>query len=282
MSLNEDDLRAALHEGDSSGLDVDQLILRGRARVAQRRVHLLSGAAITVLVAAIGVGGAFLVKSAGGESGGSNSANAAAGDRSAPNPHAAARPSGAHGGAMGAPAGGTLSEASKADVAVRCPESMPHNLLPGGGSPGQFGAGGPLFSKPVASVVVCAYGAETKPLVIGGGATYPARLVLRDGAAKSLVTSLESAPKKPASRLCPYIQSSAGTRDYAFIGITADRRRAGTVTTEISTPGCGAQVTNGTAVRYGWTPPPDIAKRLLALAPDNAVPKSTAAASPTN
>jgi hypothetical protein len=132
----------------------------------------------------------------------------------------------------------------------------------------------------VSSVVVCAYGVETKPVAIGDGVTHPARLVLRDGAATSLVTSLESAPKTPTAKSCPYIRSSGNTRDYAFIGITADAGRAGTVTTTISTPGCGAQVTNGTAVRYDWSPPAGIGKRLAALTPSLA-PKSTAAASPT-
>jgi hypothetical protein len=39
-------------------------------------------------------------------------------------------------------------------------------------------------------------------------------------------------------------------------------------------------VTNGTAVRYDWSPPAGIGKRLAALTPSLA-PKSTAAASPT-
>ena len=280
MSPSEDDLRAALHEGDAKDLNVDQLILHARARVAQRRVHLLSGAAITAVVAAIGVGGVLLANS-GGDQGSASDAGAPAGTVFGAEHQRAAQASSPDAPVANAPAAGGGVSADSA-LAVRCPRTPPRYLLPGGGSPGQFGGSEPLFKKPVSSVVVCAYGAATKPLTMGGSAAvYPARLVLRDGAAQSLVTSLESAPKEPTHEKCPYIQSSASTRNFAFIGLTADDRPAGKAVTASTTPGCGGQVTNGTAIRYGWVPPSDLQQRLSVLTP-TAAPKSTAAASPTN
>ena len=276
MSPSEHDLRAALHDGEGKDIDVDRLMMNARARVAQRRVHLLSGTAIAAVVVAVGVGGALLANSGVGGGGSSNAggARAPAMDRganpAAPNPHAAASAS--------AGAGGGLADApAEAQAAIRCPKSAPRDLLPGGGSPGQFGASGPLFKKPVNSIVVCAYSAALQPVTQAGG--QPAHFVLRDGLAQRVAASLESAPTRRPEQVCPDYRT-ADAQQIALIGVTSDGGPAGTVTTTVGVPACAVTVTNGTAIRYDWVPPDELQQRLRALAAP-VVPKTTVGGTPT-
>ena len=97
---------------------------------------------------------------------------------------------------------------------VSCPSSPSQQLLPGGGSPGQFGASGPLFDKPVASLVLCGY--SFGPNV---SATSPAhgRKVVSGTAAQQLVTSLENAPKRRPTGACPDYRLAV-TRTLVIIG----------------------------------------------------------------
>jgi hypothetical protein len=286
MSPNEFDLRAALHDGDDgdSALDVDQLIHSARTHAAQRRVRLISGAAIAAVVAGIATGGTLLATSGNGPSHtGAERAAGSAGQHServlsggGGGVHASAsRPAPARAAKSAARSVVAASEPRPAG-SVRCPSRLPQHLLPGGGSAGQFGAGGPLFSKPVVATVVCSYGSAMQP---PGRREHPARLVLTDGAAKRLAASLENAPKSRPQVMCPDIR---GMNDHsiAIIGVTAGGAKVGTVTTTIGASQCDVMATNGTAVRYDWTPPNDVRQRLLVLVPA-APPVSTAAASPT-
>jgi hypothetical protein len=258
MSPTEFDLRAALRDGEGDEPNADQLILHGRARVAQRRTRILSAAAVVAVVTGLGGGIALLAHGSGGESagnaggtaGGADSAFGAAAGASAP---AAAAPQ----------AASSLAERGlSGTLQIPCPAALPQYLLPGGGGTGQFGADSPLFGKPVRAVVVCAYGPAAK--ATDRGAAHPARLELADGAATRLAASLDATPSAPATGPhCP--SSPAGPYRFAIIGLTADGARAGTVTAELTASGCTGQVTNGTAVRYGWSPPADLRSRLLAL-----------------
>ncbi|HZC71954.1 MAG TPA: hypothetical protein VE442_14775 [Jatrophihabitans sp.] len=280
MSPSEDDLRSALHEGDSKSLDVDRLVLHARARVAQRRMHLLSGAAITVLVAAVGVGGAFLVNSGGSESGSASGGLADRAGGAASLQHSAGKSDVRN--APGVPAASTPVAGANADRplvgAVACPQTLPNSLVPRGGGPGKAGARGPLFKKPVAAVVVCAYGSTLESVTQSGH--YPVRLVLTGKPAQQLAASLENAPSIRPEGLCPDYRLAAEQR-IAIIGVDANGKQVGTVTTTVGRPPCDSEVTNGTVVRYAWTPPAWLERRLLALTP-TAAPKSTAAPSPTN
>lgn len=263
MSPTEFDLRAALHDGEGDEPNVDQLILHGRARVAQRRVRVLSTAAAVAVVAGLGTGIAVLAN--GNGNAGNSTSNAEAGVGTA-----ATRPGTAFGAASSAGAPQAAAPAASAAIsdrglaaslAVRCPASLPRYAVPGGGGTGQFGGDGPLFSKAVHAVVVCGYGTTND--TASGSTARPARLELRDVAATRLAASLSAASTTPlAGARCP---NSASTYNFAIIGLTSDGARAGTVTAELTTPGCNGQVTNGTAVRYGWSPPAEVRDRLLAL-----------------
>jgi hypothetical protein len=255
MSPTEFDLRAALHDGDDdANLNVDRLILDARARAAQRRGRLMSGAAIAVVVATAGVGGTLLVrngntadssKAAGGAAAASHGANL---DKNA-------------GSAALAPGSGARAAMSEA---IDCPTSLPHYLLPGGGSPGQFGADQPLFSKSVSAVVVCAYGTAEKSS-LSATSHHPARLELRGDDAKRLAASLENAPlTQAAAEPVACEPGTTGTYPLAIIGVAANGTKVATVTVSMSS--C-VQVTNGTAIRYGWQPPSDLRKVLLELKP---------------
>ena len=69
-------------------------------------------------------------------------------------------------------------------------------LLPGGGGPGQFGATGPLFAKPVTVVVVCAYSSPARPAT---GA--PSRVVVTERPAPPRWSrSLENAAPRTGGR----------------------------------------------------------------------------------
>lgn len=253
MSPSESDLRAALQHGDGDGLDVDHVVFAARARIAERRMRIVSGTAIVLVIAGAGVGGTLLARTGGSSvKNGSNAAAGGAADNAKPHPAAQSPANGGQGG----------GRSVYSYAAVPCPRAMPQYLLPGGGSPGQFGASGALFSKPVASVVVCAYGdTASKPV---GKTVQPGRLDIGDGQAKQLAQSLESAPKTPTPTGCSEGQQ---THELAIIGLAADGSRVGTVTASLNTSTCGQQVTNGTAIRYGWTPPSALKSVLLALKP---------------
>lgn len=257
MSPTEFDLRAALRDGEGDGPNVDRIVAGGRARRAQRRSQLLSTAAVVVFVAAAGTGGALLW--GGNGSGGGNASDKAAfgaGD---------SRAAGQNPGAPNAQPTGTTANGGSvrgsADPAVACPTSVPHLLLPGGGSPGQFGADGPLFPDPVDSIVVCSYGSPLR-----GAGVSPARLVLTGQNATALASSLENASKTRSAQPCPAIRSS-DQHSLAIIGVTAAGTALPAITTTLSQPACNVQVTNGTAVRYDWAPPANLQTVLTTLTP---------------
>jgi hypothetical protein len=254
MSPSESDLRAALRHGEGDVPNVDVVIAGAREARAQRRGRLLSVAAVTVLVAGAATGGAVLFGGSGSNDVDHGGGMRAPGATPSP-PEVSSTASGAAGGA-----GGTAATGS----APACPTSLPRYLLPGGGSPGQFGSTGPLFSKPVATVVVCGYGAEAQ--AVGHNPSIPARLVLTGARATQLADSLENAPTQLAHVNCPDIVAG-DARALAMIGVAADGSEVGTVTANLTQPACNVRVTNGTAVRYNWQPPASIQPVLITLTP---------------
>lgn len=262
MSPTEFDLRAALRDGEGDGLDVDRVVADGHARRARRRVQLLSTAAVVTLVAVVGTGGALI----GGGSSGNNSSDSLAvknaSGAASQNQRAAAPNDKSAATTTRAAAGGSAKAPGIADraAAVACPTSLPRRLLPGGGSPGQFGADGPLFADPVDSIVVCSYGSAVRTT---GGLT-PARLVLTGQNAMKLASSLEHASKTPLKLPCPEIRTT-DQRALAIIGVTAAGKTMPAITTTLTD--CNSPVTNGTAVRYNWNPPPNLGTVLRTLTP---------------
>lgn len=252
MSPSEFDLRSALRDGEGDGdggVEVEALIATGDARRAQRRVQLLSSAAVVVFVAAAGTGGALLWGNGGNghDSGGGSQQQLS-------------RVSAANGGA----AHPSSSEPAASGAASGCPEALPRHLLPGGAGPGRSGSAAPLFTKPVASIVVCSYGItkqsvhQTPPI--------PARLVLTGSQAQQLRSSLENAARTPPRTACPAILR-ADQRELAIIGVTAGGTRLTSITTTLNAVPCQVTVTNGTALRYGWSPPPALTEILRSLTP---------------
>ncbi len=262
MSPTESDLRAALRDGEGDGPDIDRLLAGGRARQAQSRMHLLAAAAVVLVVAGAGAGGALLW---GGSSGGQTHAAGSANSNGDADGSAALR---------GQAAGGSVSHdankaaAPQAAPAVGCPATQPHPMLPGGGSPGQFGTDGAMYSRAVSVVVVCSYGS---PGQAADETTEPARLVLTGTHATELATSLERAPTTRSPGACPTYATST-PRVLALIGVAADGQTVGTVTTTLVVPACNVQVTNGTAVRYQWAPPSDLQTLLITLTPGSGAP----------
>lgn len=239
MSPSEHELRAALRDGEGDGVDAGAVIAHARAVRHTRRVRLASLAAAVVAVGAVGTGGALLA----GHS--STSQNKAASSpllgvvqgaaSSEPAVAAPARSASAHGGA------------SSPGAVDRCPAALPQLAIPGGGGTGQFGGSDPLFAGAVVSLDVCGYRAQTA----AGTMALRDSITLSDGQARELVGSLNAASTKPRELLCVH----GPARALAIYARTASSDLP-VVTVHLD---CRGMSTNGTAVRYGWQPPPDLA-----------------------
>jgi hypothetical protein len=269
MSPSEFDLRAALHDGEGDdNLDVEHLILRGRARAAQRRVRMLSTAAVVAVVAGAGVTGALIAGSGGGHTTASNGARAGGGNGLGD--AGIAYGSGPGGGRVAAypkaAPSGIQAEGASSLAAVECPGEPP--VYPPS-APGSTRVAQPLFTGSVHTVVVCAYRSQFR--VISRSPATPVRLDLDGRAARRMVASLENASVAPIQGVaCPY---SGATTRLAIIGVAADGSNLGTVTATLDDAACDVQVTNGTTVRYGWQPPRELSGELAALTPTDQ-PKS--------
>jgi hypothetical protein len=262
MSPSESDLRAALRQGEEAGFQVnaDAIMQEGQA-VRARRVRIMSGAAAAVLVAAGAVGLAVARGDGGGTSPVAGAANASAraaksARHGAPRTAPAAAPNASQ---VGSNAGPVPDSLPALGAATPCPASAPHLLAPGGGSPGQFGADQPLFAEPVETLVVCSYQTTTS--------TGPGRLTFTGSKATQIVTSIENAaPKATAPTPCDPGPTST-SRLLAFIGVTPAGAALPPVTATVTFPACTVQVTNGTAVRFDWSPPAVLTGELNGLTP---------------
>jgi len=251
VSPNEFQLRSALRDGEGDRVNPETVIARARGMQQarhDRRVRYGSVAAVVAIVGGIGVvGGVILGGSGTGKTfsanggGGSN-----AGDKAA-NSGQAARGTASAGQPNPAMASGPMHDAA----AVPCPDSPPKLVVPGGGGSGQFGAQGPLFSGPVEAVKVCAYASSTTGVVPS--------LVLAGDSATDLTKSIEAADKTlPASIKCasgPAPTDPIDRGSLVIIGVDQDGNPMKPV---VVTLGCPTRVTNGTALRYSWTPPANL------------------------
>ncbi len=123
-----------------------------------------------------------------------------------------------------------------------------------------------MFTEPVHEIVLCAYRTGTQ-----GG--HPRATVLTGEQARAFAASLEDASKARPAGVCPdYI--SADERRLTVAAVTADNGHLPVVVTTINAAPCRVVVTNGTAVRYGWSPPADLGPVLRQLVgPQSAAPK---------
>ncbi len=256
MSPSEEDLRAALRRGEGDPVDVDGIVAAGDAQRRRRRTRVLSTAASVVAVGGVAalVG---VLAATGGSQHTSVAVHGARGDATAPTsgPSHGTAPAGVF---PQSPTSTAQPGSAGSPASLACPASYPARLLPGGGSPGQFGAGSPLFARPAATIVVCAYGDSAD----AGSSRAPGRLVLTGTDATRLQQSLEKASTDAPS--CPPPPPGTVTPRYAFIPIDASDNRMALIS---GTSGCTGQVTNGTAVRFWWEPPAGLARTLAALQP---------------
>jgi hypothetical protein len=262
MSPSEFDLRAALHDGEGDPVDAGAVIAAGQARIARRRTHLRNGAVTAALLAAL-VGGGIAVfsggsdrKTAGGNGGGTvdtRGADAKAGG-------------GAAGGAGGATAPRPSSSPAVPGPAAAAPSATCSASAPQAPSARSADPSAPMFAKPVSSIVVCAYSQ-------GNQTGRPRASVLTGAQAREFAASLENASKTRPSGMCPdYI--SADERRLAVRASTADGTPLQVVVTTINAAPCRVVATNGTAVRYAWSPPVDLGPVLRQLVgPQQEVPK---------
>ena len=255
MTPTEDQLRAALHQGEGEHLDVDGLLLRAAATRHARRVRIGATAAAVLAVAGIGLGSVVAFGDRGGQPtarGGSSSG--AAIDLQPSSSLPAVRP------ASGS-AGGSASTHPQ-HTSGACPPVLPQIAITGGES--AAAAHGPLFAQPVAAVTVCAYFSVTHTPVTAGGATVSVQLTGGDAAA--LAASLEHASTtRLEGGLCPDM-IALSARALAVFGVSADGTTLRPVLISIDRPySCNPPVTNGVAVRFNWVPDPVLGPYLVKL-----------------
>jgi hypothetical protein len=245
MSPSESDLRAALRHGEGAGLNADHVLVHARAGAAQRRVRLLSAAAIFAVVAGAGVGGAFLANS-----GGNASDTSAAGAQNAARAPVLA-PHATTGGRLDAGTGGTAGRYGAAGET--CPVSFSSESAPGRSDSALRAA---VFSKPVRVVVLCAYSTSTAAAPAPAATALPAspkQLTLRGAQAAQLAGSLERASTHRRPVMCPNIRTQS--RPLVMIGYAANGSIAGMVITNLNAPACTVVFVRNGHTRYGWSPP---------------------------
>lgn len=252
MSPTENDLRAALRDGEGDGPDASRIVIAGQRARARRRTQLVNTAVAVALVGGLGTAGSLLL---GNTDGASHSSNDLGGAAKAP----LLNGDGSGGGGGGAAAGGasapvagarSVQPSAATGAAIACPQAAPVLAAP---PPANSTA--PLFTTTPATLLVCTYATAT------GGTGGPAPVLLTGADARAVVRSLETAPTTRPRGMCPAYRI-AGERTAEIIGRTASGEPAGVVTTTLDRPACATVVTNGKTVRYGWTPPPELSRRV--------------------
>jgi hypothetical protein len=240
VSPSESDLRAALRAGEGDSLDPDSVLSAARAARHQRRVRIASAAGAAVVVAAIGGGlGVVNLRSSGSPTAGGAAVSSS---RS---------PSGSQRLLYGS---GLPASAPPAMSTPSCPATPAAYAVPGGGGTGQFGGTSALFDQPVAAMRVCIY-----PSAVGASAR---SVVLRGVDAQRVATSLNEAPTSLRGRMCPDLMPQ-NQLTFEFLAVSAAGHTLHPVTAE---PGCRGRSTNGTAVRFSWSPPASMSNLLGAAA----------------
>jgi hypothetical protein len=251
MSPNEFQLRSALRDGEGEHVNPDTVISRARGMQQarhDRRVRYGSVAAAVAIVGGIGVLGGVVL--GGGDNKTSTASKGGGVSTSGGQAQDGARaPSGV---VPAAPAIPTQPIAS-GPVAVPCPSSPLQLAVPGGGGTGQFGAQGPLFSGPVEAVKVCAYASSTSRVV-------PSTVLTGENATNLTKSLDDSAKTLPASIKCPAGPAPTDRGSLVIIGLDKDGNQLKPV---VVTLGCPTRATNGTALRYNWTPPANITNLII-------------------
>jgi hypothetical protein len=132
----------------------------------------------------------------------------------------------------------------------------------------------PLFGAGVRDVIICWYGPASKTTVS------PSFTTVTGSTATDLVRSIDEATPKP-SVACPLYRVRNPAR-LLLVARDAAGRASKPVLVTLGGDPCQAVVTNGTAVRYGWTPPASLADLLGSIAGSNAPGAPVPAPSPSS
>jgi hypothetical protein len=256
MAPSEFDLRAALRDGEGEGINPDNVIFAVERHRARRRAALLTAATVVALV---GGGAAGISQLSGGsEAGGSNAGDAMSALRAGAGAISGRGPQhGTERSAAGLPVPRASLPLDQKLTSIACPTGAPTYSVPQ--APQRRDAATPLFTNAVAAVVVCSYGTTFGP-TSGSTTRQPGRLTLAGGKAAALARSMEKASRDPKLSCAAHAPARA---QYAIIAVSPSGDPAGP--TVSAQTGCNGVVTNGTALRFNWSPPPDIAARLEAL-----------------
>jgi hypothetical protein len=109
-----------------------------------------------------------------------------------------------------------------------------------------------VFGPNVTAISVCSYGSELADMK-SVHHSHTRAVAVTDQKARDLVHSLNSAATRPPS-ICPQFRPQQ-VQHYVLIGQTAEGKLTEPVEITLSANRCQTTVTNGSALRYGWTPP---------------------------
>ena len=228
MSPNEEQLRAALRQGEGDRPDADLIIASAHAaRRSRRRVAWAIAGSVAVVIA---VGGGITALSL--PSGKSSTSSSAAAGRSQPSPTSAA--------GLAAPAASPRAEAPNATTALACPGTPPTVAMP-------KVSNGPLLPDGISAIRICLYQVGTPKFAGTAGLT--------GTAAAQLARRLEDSPLPTASTPC--------TADLGpTVVILASTKTANAPTVSGNLGGCG-EITNGQAARLARAVLQDEARVIL-------------------
>jgi hypothetical protein len=264
MSPSEDQLRAALRDGagdGSGGLNPDVFIAQANEIRHHRWVRYGSALAAAAVVAIGGV----LIATLGGTTQTDHSAGQSARLPAAASDQAAGTAAGSNHAAFG--------NGSSNGSAAPCPVSAPSRATIGSGD-------GSFFAGSVASFTVCAYpetGGAALTSESGGALT----TILSGQDAQQLATSLDGAAKTPSPDPCPLFRTANG-KLLVMIPVASDGTAMSPVTALVLQNSCNQPVTNGTEVRYNWTPPAALTPYLQQLAAVSSTGPSVVAPRPVS
>jgi hypothetical protein len=249
MSPSEFELRDALRDGEGDGIDVGALIAHAEGVRRTRRVRWASAAAAVIVVGGVATGVGV------GTSGTTHHRQLAEASTAAATSAANASTNfGVNANGQAQAGGGAAVPSAKAAVsgssaartelpiaaapAFACPDKQPGVvfLAPGAATTGS------MFREPVTAILACAYSTAGTLLHTKDGVPVTATYTGGDSAA--IVSSIGNAATTASNLNC-----APGADTLTFFATYAS---GGSETLEALS--CGT-VTNGTAARYGWTPP---------------------------
>jgi hypothetical protein len=241
MNPDEDQLRAALHEGepDEIELNAHHIISAAVADEARHRRSVRSAFAIAATVVIVAGGATGLITALGHDSSNRSSAgDAAAGTESVAGSTSAAASAGpssaasmaGSAGSSAAASGGPAVPSTTGAASASCPTAPPTIAVP---KPTAAGAAGALFGAGLISITVCVYQPD--------GSGLAAATTLTGTDATGLATTLNAIAPAPTQQAC--------TADLGPTVLLLPQTTAGAGRPVVGNAGGCGTITNGTAER---------------------------------